>query len=472
MPKKHPRRHEGGHDTPAPAAAETPPAAGTPAPAGAPVFAQPVYTPDPTSFITPHPSDNAAYQIIDELTKENKIFPIPFPASRGGTEPVLTLAQLLGSNGASVQAAITAAGQMVFHSVGDTGNVGSVTPQNDVSDKMVADFDDALARDTPQFFFHLGDVIYNFGEAAYYYDQFYDPYRNYPAPILALAGNHDGMVSPTTPNAVTLDAFLRNFCNTAFVLTPESGGLDRTAQIQPGVYYTFEAPFLRIFALYSNTLEDPGVISSENGTYANISDVQLDYLKAALARVTAEKFAGALILAHHHPAFTAGNKHGWSEAMTAQIDAICDAAGVWPHVVLSAHAHNYQRFTRERGGRSTPYIISGNGGHNVTRLTTKSEGTLRTPLVVQSTSGDVVTLENYDDQNYGYLRIIVDPSQIRIEYHPASDGDAQKTPDDSVTVAIATHAIANYKPVPVPPGGDTPSVVRKPGRRRGGNRSR
>jgi hypothetical protein len=34
--------------------------------------------------------------------------------------------------------------------------------------------------------------------------------------------------------------------------------------------------------------------------------------------------------------------------MLAQIDAICEETGVWPHAVLSGHAHNYQRFTRVR----------------------------------------------------------------------------------------------------------------------------
>ena len=62
------------------------------APSGALAFAQPVYTPDPTQFIVPHLSDNAAYKIIDELTKQNKIRPLPFPSARGGTEPMLTLA--------------------------------------------------------------------------------------------------------------------------------------------------------------------------------------------------------------------------------------------------------------------------------------------------------------------------------------------------------------------------------------------
>ena len=430
----------------------------SPAEQQAPSFAQPVYTPDPAQFIVPHPSDNAAYKVIDELTREHKIFPLPFPPSRGGAEPVLTLAQTLGPAGAATEAAIQASGQIVFQSVGDTGNVKSVDPQNAVTDKMLADYDDPQARATPQFFFHLGDVIYNFGEAQYYYDQFYDPYRNIPVPILALAGNHDGMVAPDT-DATPLAAFLRNFCADpagGFEATAEAGGLNRTAQVQPGVYFTFEAPFVRIVALYSNTLEDPGVISSQGGTFAGISDVQLDFLRAALTRVKAEEYAGALILAHHHPSFTAGNKHGWSVEVTAEVDAICDELGVWPHAVFSAHAHNYQRFTRHRDGRDTPYLVAGNGGHGVTRLTKATTGPLRTPMVVQD-GADQVVLENYDDVDYGYLRILADANQLRIEYHPASDGNAQKTPDDSVTVALATHTLQAYR---LPPQGSaaTPST--------------
>jgi len=49
---------------------------------------------------------------------------------------------------------------------------------------------------------------------------------------------------------------------------------------------------------------------------------------------------------------------------------------------------------------------------------------LRTPADQPSLSNgqDTVVFENYDDQDFGYLRIIVDAKQLRIEYHPASDG--------------------------------------------------
>ena len=379
------------------------------------------------------------------MQREHKLLPLPFPPSRGGAEPVLSLADVLGSAGRQVTRSIATAGQLVFHAVGDTGNTRSTGPQNLVADKMTTDFEEAAARDVPQFYFHLGDVIYSFGEAQYYYDQFYDPYRGYPAPILALAGNHDGIVAPNS-GAQTLAAFLRNFCAPSFEVTPEAGGLDRTAMIQPGVYFTFEAPFLRVLALYSGTLEDPGVISSQNGTYPALPDIQLDFLRAALARVKADKSAGALIVAHHHPVYAAGGRHGSSPLMQADIDAACADAGIWPHAVLSGHAHNYQRFTRTHGGRQTPYIIAGGGGHAIARLSSRRSLAPRVPMPLAQPGGgrDGVVLESYDDTGYGYLRIVVTATQLRIEYHPAADGALSKTPDDAVTVDLASRRLVQF----------------------------
>jgi hypothetical protein len=247
------------------------------------------------------------------------------------------------------------------------------------------------------------------------------------------------MVPPET-SAVTLAAFLENFCAQDFEVVPEAGGLSRTAQIQPGVFFTFEAPLLRILALYSNVLEDPGVIADDH-----IGDSQLTYLKTALERIKSEDFKGAVILAHHHPAYTAGSRHGWSSKMVSQIDAICKKTGVWPHVVLSAHAHNYQRFTRLHEDMQIPYFICGNGGHGLTKLSRRGEAALRTPRPLDVPGhADKVVLENYDDQDYGYLRVIVTATQLRIEYHPASDGSEAKTPDDHVTVDIATRRLVHH----------------------------
>jgi hypothetical protein len=409
----------------------------------APVFAQPEPTPDPSTFKIKHPSDAAAYKLIDELNAEHKINPMPFPLPRGGLEPQLNLTQVFGGNTAAVKR-IQGSGQIVFHSTGDCGSTRGPSMQNLVTDKMIGDFNEAAPTELPQFALLLGDVIYNFGETEYYYDQFYEPYRNYPAPVLAVAGNHDGMISPLA-HATSLAAYLRNFCADpadGYTVTPEAGGLSRTAQIQPGVFFTFDAPFVRILAFYSNTLEDPGVISD-----SNIGTAQIQFLKAALARVKQEGFSGALLFAHHHPPYALGGQHGSSVQMRKQMDAVCTAAGVWPHAVLSGHAHNYQRYTRHRAdGTDIPYVICGNGGHNVQKLQATNGMALRTPQLFQAKTAndDAVTFENYDDTDYGYLRVIATEQQLRIEFHPASDSVGAKTPDDSVTIDLATRQQTVY----------------------------
>jgi hypothetical protein len=394
-------------------------------PAPQPVFAQPTPSPDPTGFKNP---------VTDQSDKElANLEPVPQPAG-GAVEPVLTLAQIYGGAGAAKASAIQAAGQIVFHAVGDSGSVEGPSTQSLVADKMVSDFTDDDPTDVPSFFYHLGDVVYYFGEAAYYYDQFYEPYRSYPAPILGIAGNHDGVVYASDP-APTLAAYLANFCAAEPVVTPDAGGLVRTAMIQPGVYYTFDAPFVRILGLYSNVLEDPGVISDESGANTVLDNRQIAFLTAALQRVKSEKYSGAVLIAVHHPPFSGDSTHGGSPAMLADIDSACMAAGVWPHAVLSGHVHNYERFTRTVNNIQIPYIIAGCGGH--TPLSTMRD-TFRTPYQIDST----LTLESYDDTDFGYLRIVVTATTLTIEFHPEADGGVTKTPDDTVTVNLATRALS------------------------------
>ncbi len=417
-PKKPTKHHPKKKPKPAPPSA-------TAAPTGDPIFAQPAPSPDPTGFKDP---------VTDQKLQEiNNLEPVPSPAS-GAAEPILTLAQVYGSAGAAKTQTIQNAGQIVFHSVGDTGSVAGPATQSLVADKMVADFDEANPSDVPSFLYHLGDLVYYFGEATYYYDQFYEPFRNYPAPILAIPGNHDGVVYPSDPES-TLQAFLRNFCAASFVQSPDSGGLLRTAMIQPGVYFTFEAPFVRILGVYSNVLEDPGVISGENGQNTVLDNRQIAFLEAALKRVASDKFAGAVIIAVHHPPFTGGTQHGGSPLMLQDIDTACTSAGVWPHAVFSGHSHNYQRYTRTIQGYQIPYLVAGCGGH--TPLSAM-RATYRTPYKID----DTLTLESYDDTDYGYMRVIVNAETMSIEFHPERDGATTKTPDDVVTVTLATRAIA------------------------------
>ncbi len=458
-----------------PPVATPPPADNTqPIPASGPQFAQPAPTPDPTKFTVMHGSDTAAYKILD--SEKRTLQPRPFPTV-AEAEPALTLADALGDQGASIEKSIAATSQIVFHALGDTGNTRGPKDEGLVADKMVSDFSETDPRQVPSFCYHLGDIVYSFGESEYYYDQFYDPFRDYPAPIFSIAGNHDGMVAPnsTTP---TLAAFLENFCTAGQAphRTPEAGELDRTAQVQPAVYFTLEVPFVRILGLYSNCLEDPGIISDQGGTYPYLGQTQIDYLTAALTRlkqdIKQKKFTGAIVIAVHHPPYVAqiaeagavtaasskkrtstasktlnAGRHGGSPEMLKEIDAVCESVGVWPHAVLSGHAHNYQRFTRSKDGRQTPFIVAGNGGHAVSALTKKGTPALRcpSPQAALSDGTDSVVFENYDDQDFGYLRIISSATQLRIEYHPASDGEAAKTPDDFVTVDLQKCQLVHYQ---------------------------
>ena len=164
-----------------------------------PVFAQPEPTPDPSTFKIKHPSDNDAYKVIDQLNAEHKIHPLPFPLPRGANvEPQLNLGQVFGGNTAATKR-IQTNGQLVFHALGDCGSTRGPKTQNEVTDKMIGDFQEAAPSEVPQFALLLGDVIYSFGETEYYYDQFYEPFRNYPAPIVAIPGNHDGVVYAADP---------------------------------------------------------------------------------------------------------------------------------------------------------------------------------------------------------------------------------------------------------------------------------
>lgn len=429
-----------------------------------PVFAEPVTTPDQRTFQTTHGSDNATYAQVQELLKTQTV---SFPKSRAADDALFTLAEAYGPNGAAVTEAIRSSGRIVFHSVGDTGSSDARRYRNEqrVADQVTTDAHSNEVNNRPAFFFHLGDVVYNFGESSYYYDQFYEPYRAYPAPILAIPGNHDSFIVPGTPEGEEpLVTFARNFCSPTLTVTPEAGSLHRTAMTQPGVYYALDCPFVRVIALFSNALEDPGVISSENGRWSNVPDYQIDFLRAQLTRIKNENYQGAVLLATHHPSFVysppqdheaAGGNHGSSSDMLREIDKVCLEVGVYPHAVLSAHAHCYQRYTRtidfEGGEIRVPFVVCGNGGHNVNPLVRSTRGHvaaepengtdvsyLEVDPAVTSTG---LKLEKYDDHNYGYLRISVDESQLRIAYHQVGDRSLLQSRYDLVTIDLKASSL-------------------------------
>ncbi len=324
------------------------------------LFADPDPGPDETSFHEPN-VDTRYYTTGYYFRHQREIQPFPPPAPN---PPRIDLAQILGPN---LLQPVLDANAIAFHAVGDTGasTASLISSEAAVADAMAADLQGA--PNVPSFLFHLGDVVYSFGEGQYYYDQFYEPFRGYDRPIFAIPGNHDGAVYGPDPNvslAPTLQAFLRNFCASSPGPSPDAPSISRTRMTQPGVYFTLDAPFVSIIGLYSNVLEHPGVISSQGGHFA-LPDDQLTFLGDELTRLKADRGAlkRAIVLAVHHPPVSFDATHGSSPVMANEIDAVCNSVSVWPDVVLSGHAHLYQRFSRARNGRSIPYIVAGSGGH-------------------------------------------------------------------------------------------------------------
>jgi hypothetical protein len=446
------------------------------APLSNPMFGEPVFneagapTPDPTTFRTQHDkkADDQLYtQVQNLLTKDT----VSFSPSRGKPGDLYPLATALGSQGPADVRAIQNAGRIVFHAVGDTGAAYLTKLVNEVTvaDHMANDFHSSTGADRPAFLFHLGDIVYSFGESQFYYDQFYEPFRNYPLPIFAIPGNHDSFVIPNTKPADTpLTTFSRNFCAASTGVTAEAGSLHRTAMTQPGVYFALDAPFVRVLGLFSNALEDPGMISSQKGQKTNwpgVPDVQLAFLTAQLQNIKSQNYTGAILIAVHHPPFSyappakaggAGGTHGGTAPMLAEIDAICKAQGVYPHAVLSGHAHNYQRYTRKvsLAGKNytVPFVVSGDGGYNVKGLVQGRAG-VTPPDPVRGAQVDYLdanlsglggglTINNFDHTNYGYLRITADAKQLRIEFHPVSSKGAQPGVDTAI-VDLASHTLVS-----------------------------
>jgi Calcineurin-like phosphoesterase len=374
---------------------------------GGRLFADPQPAPDEIAFEVDNTSA-AYYESAYYKLHRRDLQPVPEPRT---AQPRVDLADVLEPESL---AAITAAERVSFHAVGDTGaaKVNSFQTARQALENE-ANVADAMARDVqeggatgPAFFFHLGDVVYNFGEGQYYYDQFYEPFRAYDRPIFAIPGNHDGMVfgdQPDLPRVPTLTAFLRNFCADEPGSSPDAGTIVRSTMNQPGVYFTLDAPFVSIIGLYTNVLESPGVISSQNGHYPTLAgDEQLHFLRGELARLAPARKAGerAVLIACHHPPASVDSKHGGSKGLARDIDAASRAAGFWPDAVLSGHAHLYQRFTRRVDGREIPYVVAGSGGFAATRPV----GELPQPPV---TVGEY-TLDKAPIVEFGYLTVTVD----------------------------------------------------------------
>jgi Icc-related predicted phosphoesterase len=277
--------------------------------------------------------------------------------------------------------------ELIFHVIGDTGGVLDPNPQKAVVAAMLQDPD----FETLSFAYHVGDVIYFTGEDSQYYPQFYEPYEDYKKPIVAIPGNHDGVTS--------LDNFARNFCAQNATLLPEAMDSERDSMIQPNVYFTLTSNLVTIIGLYSN-VPSGGVIESG----------QAAWLAQELANTDKNK---PLIIALHHPPYSADAMHGGSAAMGRVLDNAFQQSGRLPSLVLSGHVHNYQRFTRSGFAVPIPYIVCGAGGyHNLHAMMPGAKN----GLVIGE-----VTLQGFCATEWGFLRLAIDADRTIYGQYVSTD---------------------------------------------------
>ncbi|MDL5199362.1 metallophosphoesterase [Streptomyces sp. ALI-76-A] len=209
------------------------------------------------------------------------------------------------------------------------------------------------------------DVIYPVGSADDYAGKFFRPYRDYPAPIYAIPGNHDWYED--------LGAFMRVFCGDAPPLGPEpaprpltrawlrsllwhrprphdgrhlaAARWSRASQaqqaVQPGPYWAIDAGPVRIIGIDTGLL---GTLDAEQGAW--LREVSQGPRPKIL--ITG---APLYVDGEHHPCAIEGG--GTVD------DVVRDPAHHYV-AAIGGDIHNYQRY--RVGDRTLQYVVAGGGG--------------------------------------------------------------------------------------------------------------
>jgi acid phosphatase type 7 len=359
----------------------------------------------------------------------------PLPPPNGPAPFRFDLSQLLTANDFQ---AIESAGVLVCHSVGDTGDYRG-QQQDFVAAMMTADSENSPADKIPAFLYHLGDVIYFAGDIDRYGANFYETYKNYPAFIVAIPGNHDCQPDdpqdgPVNPAKVPLDGWVQNFmAPTPTAQGSPKTGASRTQMDLPNVYWTFTTPMATFIGLFSNVGE----------TEAEIHQDQIDWFTGEL---TAADPNLPLIVTIHHPPFSGDSEHsGSSVAYKVLFDAFA-STNRYPNLILSGHVHNYQRFTHivpgAPGSHEIPLVVAGAGGYTNLGKLHKIKGAYPTaPLTISNN----LTLEQYDHSNFGFLRLQISKTEILGTYYSApyvAGGDPNAQAVESFIIDVANFSVS------------------------------
>jgi acid phosphatase type 7 len=358
----------------------------------------------------------------------------PLPPPLGKPPYRFDLSQLLHAD----EVAKIAGSKLVFHTVGDTGDERG-KEMDFVAAMMTKDYDNSHGADVPAFYYHLGDVVYFAGDIQTYGETFYETYAEYPALIVSIPGNHDCQPDdpqdgPVDPNKKPLDGWVQNF------MSPDPTRLGslkttstRTQMDLPNVYWTFTTPLATIIGLFSNVSE----------TEAELHQDQIDWFQSELQAADASK---ALIVAIHHPPYSGDTEHAGSTVAEKILFENFAATGKFPHLVLSGHVHNYQRFTvkEKAGGKAidVPCVVAGAGGYSKLGTLNKVDGKApKAPMTLT----DTLTLEKYDDQYFGFLRLEVTKTNITGTYFSAPYTETVEPATettDTFTIDLATRTVS------------------------------
>ncbi|MGA2599022.1 MAG: metallophosphoesterase [Bryobacteraceae bacterium] len=347
-------------------------------------------------------------QATPGLTLPNYPFQ-PLPPPNGAPPYRFDLSQLLA---AADIASIGKAGVLACHVVGDTGDSRG-QQQDFVAQMMTLDAQNSAPNKKPPFLYHLGDVVYFAGDIDMYGNNFYETYKDYPGFIVSIPGNHDCQPDdpqdgPVDPNKKPLDGWVQNFMSKD-PSQPGSfkTGANRTQMDLPNVYWTFTTPFATFLGLFSNVGETEGEIHPGQVAWFE------GELKAANPSL-------ALIVTVHHPPFSGDVEHSGSSVVYQVLFDAFKTTGRYPNLILSGHVHNYQRFTLNvKHGKKQleiPTVVAGAGGYtNLGKLQTIDGAFPKVPLQL----GNGLSLEQYDQDNFGFLRLELSKAQILGTYMSA-----------------------------------------------------
>lgn len=298
------------------------------------------------------------------------------------------------------------------------------------------------------FLFHLGDIVYKQDaendsanasddvgrdQGSLYSTQLYKQYDSYKPEIFAIAGNHDCKFSKHSERS-GIDHFLVNFCDSKRRTSPDNREASkRQTMTQPYPYWTLETPVAYIVGLDTNDLNGGLLDDPEQN-----DEPQYSWLVETLQSIKEAQDGKALVLALHYPPYSGAANFsqrgdpnlgptprrnpgaGLLQPLAVILQHAFQQAGCYPDLVISAHAHLYQRITYTyTGGHQIPYLISGSGGHwpvekmgETCHKSLEDNPTPPFPVIlprgVVLPPADSAVVNSFNDTHFGYLRITVD----------------------------------------------------------------